>query len=114
MSKYKVHENRNTVHFKRESYVQNKFATYVAHASLLKMSKYKNLKKPVKTVTQKSIKDRVMHFNKWTSEQTNYLWLWREGYVPISLMAVEDSSSDASDPCREWFGRVQRETVLNE
>ena len=40
-TKYKVHENRNTVHFKRESYVQNKFATYVAHASLLKMSKYK-------------------------------------------------------------------------
>ena len=35
--------------------------------------------------------------------------------MPISLMAVEDSdASDASDPCREWFGRVQRETVLNE
>ena len=42
MSKYKVHENRNTVHFKRESYVQIKFATYDPHSSLLKMSKYKN------------------------------------------------------------------------
>ncbi len=75
MSKYKVHENRNTVHLKRESYVQNKFATYVAHASLLKMSKYKNLKKPVKTVKLKTIKERVMHFNQLTIEQTNYLWL---------------------------------------
>jgi len=54
MSKYKVQstqaKNRNTVHFKRESYVQNKFATYVPHSSLFKMSKYKNLKKTVKTV----------------------------------------------------------------
>ncbi len=60
MSKYKVHENRNTEHFKRDSYVQNKFATYVAHASLLKMSKYKNFKKNGKTVKQKTVTERVM------------------------------------------------------
>jgi hypothetical protein len=47
----------------------------MSHENLLKMSKYKNLKKNFKTVKQKTVTERVMHFNQLTSEQTNYLWL---------------------------------------
>jgi hypothetical protein len=78
MSKYKVQstqaKNRNTVHFKRESYVQNKFATYVPHSSLLKMSKYK--------VQSTQAKNRnTVHFKRESYVQNKFAT-----YVPHSSL----------------------------